>query len=38
MNSEVTIEQARPKDAEEMVAVHAQTWLATYPNEAAGSN
>lgn len=32
----VTIEVARPDDAEEAVRVHAQSWVETYPNEEFG--
>lgn len=33
---EIIIERAKPEDAEEMVRVHAQSWMETYPNESAG--
>lgn len=32
----ITVEHARPEDAEEMAAVHSQSWLETYPNEEHG--
>ncbi|MBI4032629.1 GNAT family N-acetyltransferase [Candidatus Berkelbacteria bacterium] len=32
----IIVEVARPEDAEEMVHVHNQSWLETYPNEEHG--
>ena len=31
-----TIRDARPEDAEAIIAMHAQSWLETYPNKEAG--
>ena len=36
MKPEVTIERARPEDAEEMVNLNAKSWMDTYPNEELG--
>jgi RimJ/RimL family protein N-acetyltransferase len=36
IESPVVVEVARPEDAEEMVRVHDQSWLETYPNDSIG--
>lgn len=36
LESSITVEAARLEDAEEMVKVHSQSWIETYPNDAIG--